>query len=1159
MTLYPVPACARLGRFRSRPWIGWLVVLLAGGCGGLLRADEPAKIDFNFQIRPLLSDRCFRCHGPDSAARKAKLRLDTREGTFKPLDDGWAVVTPGNPARSELIRRIFTDDEDDHMPPPDSNLKLSDAEKELLKRWVAEGAEYKSHWAFIPVGKVTPPQPRNAHWIHNPIDAFVLARLDKENLQPAPTASRETLIRRLAFDLTGLPPTLAEIDAFLADQSPEAYEKVVTRYLNSPAYGERMALDWLDLARFADTYGYQADVDCNLSPWRDWVIKAFNENLPYDQFLTWQLAGDLLPNPTRDQRLATAFNRLHRQTNEGGSIEEEFRIEYASDRVNTVSTAMLGLTMQCARCHDHKFDPIKQRDYYSFSAFFNSIDESGLYSHFTRATPTPTLLLWPDDKAAEAAALKEKISTAEAKLKQTAADGAKEFPAWLTSGGKIVLPPPIAHFAFDTVTNNTTPDSAHRTNSAQLVDGPRLITGASISEAARTVQSPRATQEAGTTNFALQFSGDNEVVCETVPNFKRTDPFSFSLWLKPAVRSDRAVILHQSRAWTDSGSRGLELVLEHGQPFFGLIHFWPGNAMAVRARQALPTNEWSHITVTYDGSSRAAGIQLYLNGARMETDVVRDHLYKDIIHRSQWGDAEVGNIHLQLAGRFRDHGFKDGAIDDLQVFDVALTAPEVKAIGRPDGPLTLTPPPRQREQQSSAIGHAKAVQQTEASTFSGKRQTVLASHETTRHSRRGNEADATGQTSSPSPHASADHAQSPGDRTVLLAYFLARQYEPYRDAAAELKKLREQQNDLVNDIPEIMVMEEMAHPRPTHRLNRGAYDAPAELVGRDTPEAILPFPKDQPRNRLGLAHWMTERQNPLTARVVVNRIWAMHFGRGLVATPEDFGSQGSLPTHPHLLDWLAGWFMDHGWDVKALHKLIVNSATYQQSSQAPHELVARDPDNSLLARGPKHRLLAEEIRDEALAASGLLNRTLGGPSVKPYQPAGLWEQSGTGKTYTQDHGAKLYRRSLYTFWRRTSPPPSMLTFDAVTREVCTAKRETTATPLQSLVLLNDPQFIEASRVLGERLLKQYPHDETARNRDAFRALIGRAPDETEARILAQLFAEQTAVFAKDTDGAKRLLTVGESKPDETLPPAESAAMTTLVNAIMNFDEFIVER
>jgi len=995
-----------------------------------LPAAESGKVDFNFQIRPLLSDRCFRCHGPDSGSRKAKLRLDQRDGALKELEDGWAIVRPGNLEKSELIRRILTDDEDDVMPPADSHLSLTAAEKELIKRWVLEGAEYNPHWSFIPVAKVSPPALASGKSPSNPIDSFVRARLEKEELAPAPQASREILLRRLAFNLTGLPPTIADIDAFLVDKSPDALQRAAERYLNSPAYGERMALDWLDLARYADTYGYQSDVDRDMSPYRDWVIKAFNENLPYDQFLLWQLAGDLLPGATREQRIATAFNRLHRQTNEGGSVEEEFRTEYAIDRVNTVGMSMLGLTMECARCHDHKFDPIKQNEYFSLLAFFNSIDESGLYSHFTRATPTPTLLLWPEGKEQQRAAITTKINAVKTQL--------ASMPASPTAVG---LPRPIAHFTFNTLASNSTPDSLAPTNFAKLVDDPTPVDG------------------------ALQFSGDNQVVCKTVPNFGRTDEFSFTLRLKPAEKQDRGVVLHQSRAWSDSGSRGFELTLDHGKPFFGLIHFWPGNAIAVRAKRELPLNEWSQLTVTYDGSSRAAGIKLYLNGAPLETEVVRDNLYKDIIHRAEWGDADVGKVSLQLAGRFRDSGFKNGLIDDLQVFDLCLTAAEVAGQGGSQRPAAL----------------------------------------------------------------------------------------------AELRKLRDQENALINDIPELMVMEELPQPRVTYRLNRGAYDAPAEVVERDTPEWLLPFPKGQPRDRLGLARWMTERKNPLTARVAVNRIWRMHFGRGLVASQEDFGSQGKLPTHPELLDWLAGWFMDNGWDVKALHKLIVSSATFQQSSQTKPETVARDPDNRLLTRYPKTRLLAEEIRDSALAASGLLNRQIGGPSVKPYQPEGLWEATGTGKTYTQDHGDKLYRRSLYTFWRRTAPPPSMLTFDAMSREVCTAKRDSTATPLQSLVLLNDPQFVEASRVLGEKLLKQFPKDEIARNREAFRTLTGRTPDRTEAEILARLYAEQKAEFTKNPEGARKLLAVGESKRDDGLPPADFAAMTSLVNAIMNFDEFVVQR
>jgi len=1027
-----------------------------------LPAVESSKVDFNFQIRPLLSDRCFRCHGPDPGSRKAKLRLDQREGALKELDDGWAIVKPGNLEKSELIRRIVTDNQDDVMPPPDSHLTLTAAEKELLKRWVLEGAEYKPHWSFLPVAKVEVPKLNDGSTPANPIDAFVLTRLEKEKLSPALQASREILLRRLAFNLTGLPPTIAELDAFLADKSPDALQRAAERYLNSPAYGERMTLDWLDLARYADTYGYQSDVERDMSPYRDWVIKAFNENLPYDQFLLWQLAGDLLPGATREQRLATAFNRLHRQTNEGGSIDEEFRTEYAADRVNTVGTAMLGLTMECARCHDHKFDPIKQREYFSMLAFFNNIDESGLYSHFTKATPSPAMLLWPPDKEKQHAGLKAKIASAEAQLSGIKRGAEADYQAWLKNGGKITPPAPVAHFAFDTVISNTTPDSVTTTNFAKLVDEPRLIEG------------------------ALQFSGDNEVICRSVRNFKRTDEFSFALRLKPTERQDRAVVLHQSRAWSDSGSRGLELTLDHGKPFFGLIHFWPGNAIAVRAQRELPLNEWSQLTVTYNGSSRAAGIKLYLNGAPLETEVVRDNLYKDIVHRAEWGDAEVGKVYLQLAGRFRDSGFKNGWIDDLQVFNAALTAAEVAA--------------------TSSSQNRQRVEVTQ-----------------------------------------------PRD------YFLARQYAPHRNAQAELKKLREQESNLVNDVPELMVMEEMSAPRVTHRLNRGAYDAPAEVVERDTPEWLLPFSKDLSRDRLGFARWMTDRQNPLTSRVVVNRIWRMHFGHGLVASQEDFGSQGKLPMHPELLDWLAGWFMDSGWDVKALHQLIVSSATFQQSSQTKPEIVERDPDNRLLTRGPKTRLLAEQIRDSALAASGLLNRQIGGQSVKPYQPEGLWEATGTGKSYKQDTGDKLYRRSLYTFWKRTAPPPSMLTFDAMSREVCTAKRDSTATPLQSLVLLNDPQFVEASRVLGEKLLKQFPNDETMRNREAFRALTGRAPDEAESMILAKLYTEQKAEFAKNPAGAKKLLAVGESKHDESLPALEFAATTTVVNAIMNFDEFVVQR
>jgi hypothetical protein len=1028
---------------------------------GQTRPVRQPPVDFTTEVRPLLSDRCFRCHGPDATKRKAELRLDIPAGAFKDLDDGWAVVKPGNPERSELIRRIFAED-DDMMPPSESHLSLSDAEKALLLRWVKEGGDYRPHWAFQPVRSTAVPK-SSAGAGRNPIDGFVAERLARAGLRLAPEASRETLIRRAAQTLTGLPPTLDEIDAFLADRSPHAFERVVDRYLASPAYGERMAMDWLDLARYADTYGYQADVDRDLSPYRDWVIRSFNNNLPYDQFLTWQLAGDLLPHATRDQRIATAFNRLHRQTNEGGSIEEEFRTEYVADRVNTFGTAMLGLTLECARCHDHKFDPITQRDYFSLFAFFNNIDESGLYSHFTNATPTPALLLWPAGRLEARDRVAARIAATERHLKELARTVRGPFEEWIAHGPQPRAPEPVVHLAFDVVSaDDTTPDGV-AARPARLQDDPKLVRGPATG-----------------TNRALQFSGDNSVVHPGAPAFGRTDPFSIDIRLMPTELQSRAVILHQSRAWTDAGSRGYELTLDQGRPFFGLIHFWPGNAIAVRATRSLPLNEWSRLTVTYDGSSRAAGIKLFLDGARLATDVVRDRLVKDIKYRGEAGDLAADTPPLTLAARFRDSGFKNGLIDDLQVFDVELTAAEIA----------------RRDVRDAADG---------------------------------------------------------------LEYFLAREHQPFIDGVKALRQLREQENLLVADVPEIMVMEEMRVPRATHLLKRGAYDAPGDVVERNTPASLPPFPAGEPRNRLGLARWLTSPRNPLAARVVVNRVWRMHFGRGIVATPEDFGNQGKLPTHPELLEWLTDRFIDEGWDVKALHRRILLSATFRQSPVASADAAARDPENQLLSRWPKRRLLAEQIRDSALAASGLLNRTIGGPSVKPYQPAGLWEQSGTGKVYVQDHGLKLYRRSLYTFWRRTAPPPAMTTFDAVSREVCVARREATATPLQSLVLLNDPQFVEASRTLAQRVLLRNPRLARDRHREAFRTLLGRLPDDDEARIVERMFEEQHQWFARHPGDAMKYVKVGDSAPHPSLAPVDLAATTAVVNALINFDEFVVLR
>jgi len=1046
--------------------------LLAGMIGlglGLLaaRGASPAgKVDFSKDVLPILSDKCFHCHGPDDSGRKAKLRLDTQEGAFR-VKDGVANIVKGKPEQSEIIVRVLSKDEDELMPPPSSHRTLTEEQKQTLKRWVEQGAPWGKHWAFLQIPQaIKPPKVKYARTVENGIDRFIRSRMEQEKLKPSAEATKEQLIRRATFDLTGLPPTLEEIDAFLADKSKKAYEKVIDRLLQSPSYGEQMAREWLDLARYADTFGYQADVDMNMYPWRDWVIKAFNENLPYDKFITWQLAGDLLPNATPDQKLATAFNRLHRQTNEGGSIEEEFRVEYVSDRVHTMGTAFLSLTLECARCHDHKYDPISQKDYYSLTAFFDNIDESGLYSHFTRATPTPTLGLYKDGQEAKLTEVKAQIALQEAKLNLVMNEARPRFEQWKNPGVPIIAPKPVTVYAFDEVKDNKTPN-ALGTNSAVLVDSPKQVEGK--------------------VGQALQFSGDNELECRGAGEFNRTDAFSFALWLKPTEKQSRAVVFHRSRAWTDSGSRGYELVLEDGKPFFGLIHFWPGNAIGVRAKQALPLNEWSYVTVTYDGSSQAAGVALYLNGKRLELETVRDKLTRDIIHRSEWGDMEAGKIELTLAGRFRDNGFKNGLIDELAIYDRALTEFEVAEM---------------------------------------------------------------------LPH--ADVAKVNND-AEFYAYYLNRFDENYQKVQAELKRLRGVENNIADGVQEIMVMKELPQRRPTYLLKRGAYDAPAEEVFPGTPERIFPMSAEYPKNRLGLAEWMTDPKNPLTARVAVNRIWKLHFGKGLVATVEDFGAQSQRPTHPELLDWLARKYIETGWDRKAMHKLIMMSATYQQGTVPNAEQLAKDPENLLLARGARHRLTAEQIRDSALAVSGLLSPVIGGPSVKPYQPAGLWEESGTGKSYKQDKGENLYRRSIYTFWRRTSPPPSMLSFDATSREVCTAKREVTSTPLQALVLLNDPQFVEASRVLAEKLVKAEPQAVDERIVRSFRLLTGRTPDKDEVAILERLYAEQKERFAKDTPAAQKLVKTGESKTDTTLDATEVAATTMLVSTLMNFDEFVMKR
>ncbi|NRA96251.1 MAG: DUF1549 domain-containing protein [Planctomycetes bacterium] len=998
---------------------------------------------FNRDVRPILADRCFPCHGPDENARKAKLRLDVRDHATRTRRSEAAAFVPHDAKSSLAVLRMRSSDPKHHMPPPSSKLALTEDEIRTLERWIAAGAPYERHWAFVPPKTHPEPTVADAAWVRDPMDAFVLRRLEEVGLRPSPDADRETLIRRVTFDLTGLPPSTEEIDAFVADQRPDAYERVVDRLLQSPHYGERMASDWLDVARYADTFGYQSDVYREVWPWRDWVIKAFNENLPYDQFVTWQIAGDMLPAATRDQRLATAFNRLHRQTNEGGSVEEEYRQEYIGDRVHTMGTAFLGLTLECARCHDHKFDPISQAEYYGLAAFFANIDESGLYSHFTNATPTPALRLPNDGQKKTLTDLDRKIAAASKALDAVRNTRRREFQTTWTGE----IPDRTGWFPFE-----------------KLEKGGAVANAMDAKKPGKTAEGPKVTE--GARGNGLLFSGENNAWFPGLGTFTRHDPFTLSLWVRTPDRKGRSVILHRTRAWTDAGSQGYELLIRDGALQWSLIHFWPGDAVSIRTRQRLPVGRWMHVAVSHDGSARASGLRIWMNGKPTGVAVVKDKLTRGIMG---------GGPQLTIGQRFRDKGFKGGAVDEFQVFSRALCDAEVATL-----------------------------------------------HD---------------------------------DRARVLGYqgWLSSRDPEWRRALAKLTELRKQRARHIDSIRTIMTMEEMAKPRPTHILDRGRYDAPRERASPTTPAAIMAMPDKLPRNRLGLARWFTDPANPLTARVAVNRLWQITFGHGLVGSAENMGTQGTPPTHPELLDRLAADLVYCGWNVKAMLRRIVTSSTYRQTSRGRVDGDTRDTANENLWRAPSRRLTAEMLRDQALSVSGLLATKIGGPPVKPYQPPGLWKEK-SGHTYARDKGAGLYRRSLYTIWKRTSPPPSMMILDAAKRDVCVAQRHETNTPLQSLLLLNDPQFVEAARVLATRALK-------AKDRIgfAFRALTSRHPRGPERAALDALLTAERDRYAKDPKAAEALLKTGDAPSPKDGDKAELAAMAVVCSTIMSSDAAVTRR
>jgi len=1017
-------------------------------------------VQYNRDVRPILADRCFACHGPDAAARQAELRLDAAE--FATADrDGRKAIHPGKPKSSELLRRVTSTDPDERMPPADSGDPLTAREIATLRRWIESGAEYQTHWAFLPPKRPALPDVKNARWPANEIDHFVLAQLEREGLAPSPEASPQTLIRRVTLDLTGLPPSLAEVDSFERGWKRNrqvAYRRLVDRLLASPRFGERMAVGWLDAARYADTNGYFTDEERQMWLWRDWVIAALNDNMPFDQFTIEQLAGDLIPDATVDQRIATGFNRNHMVNNETGIVEEEFRVEYVVDRVDTTTTVWLGLTLGCARCHDHKFDPISQRDFYRFFSFFNNVPERGLSG--SGGNSAPVLKVTPAEYQQQINEAKEAVASASREFDLVKSQLQESQKKWEATATETVPVPHlsglVAHFPLD----------GH--------------------EETRTTLSGSVKFEAGMLDHSVTLDGNSCVTAARSPDFDWDDAFSFGAWIRPAGAG--CVI---SKTDDENEMRGFDVTLRKGRAIVNLVHRWNRNAIRVATADRIPGGQWQHLMVTYDGSRKAAGVRVFLDGERQETETAVDNLTGTIQNEQP----------LRFGRRQTSSSFK-GQVDDVRIYDRQLAEQEVRQLASSQLVQGIV---------SQPAGGRTAAQ------VSRLREYFLRHH--------------------------AD------DQLAM--------------ASKKLDQLRAVERELLLNISSTMVMQESKKPRPAFVLLRGEYDKRGERVESGLPKFLAAKPNAgdeegaKKRSRLDLARWLVDPANPLTARVTVNRFWQQLFGTGLVRTVDDFGTQGEWPSHPELLDWLATEFVRSGWGTKYLLRLIVTSATYRQSARVSQKLLAVDPQNRLLARGPRFRMDAEMLRDNALAISGLLVEKRGGPSVRPYQPAGLWQDvSYDGdKTYRPSTGPSLYRRSLYTFWKRQSPPPNMLAFDAPTRETCMVQRSRTNTPLQALALMNDPTFVEAARVLAEETMKS-----AASPRDrigfAFRSATTRRPSAEESAVLLEILRDETASFAKAPDRAARLISVGASRADRSLDAVELAAWTTVASVILSLDETI---
>ena len=1046
---------------------------------GHAAAPPVPSVDFNRDIRPIFSEHCYACHGPDENKRKGGLRLDTKEGAFKELKSGAHALVSGNPHDSALLERILSHDPDEVMPPEKTGKPLSKVQIAVLKRWVEEGAAWKDHWSFIPPMRTALPKIRNTKWPRNPIDYFVLAQLEKKGFSPNPEAEKTVLLRRLTLDLTGLPPTISEVDAFVGDRSPDAYEKTVERLLRSRHYGERMAQHWLDLARYADTSGYHFDGVRFMWLWRDWVINAFNDNKPYDRFTVEQLAGDLMPNATREQRVATGFVRNNMTNDEGGADPDEYLNKYVVDRVSTLGSVWLGLTVSCTECHDHKFDPMRTKEFYQLYAFFHNVPEKGL-DRIRTDNPPPRLPVPTEEQAVQFVEADFTLKDAEKTLLDRSNELGETQEKWELELSAKPLPKPSEDGLIGSVSFDE--NLAFRNRTTGSTNDGRFIgtNGVEYGDARR--------------GKGLKLAGTNHVEFDPLISFERTNAFSYGAWIK--AQGPTGCVL--SKMEKDPGYRGFDLLLNDSRLEMHIIAQWPENAIKVRTREQLPQNQWLHLLASYDGSGKAAGVKIFVDGKNRDVEVQNDKLRDTITN------AEP----IRVGSRGAQYPF-NGLIDEVRFYNRAVAEDEARLL-----------------------------------TFDGYVPILAKS--------RGN--------------------RSADERTELARFYKQNYAVDYLRSEAALAKAKKVKEEFYTKIPSTLIMEEMSPPRETFVLVRGDFRTKGEKVSPATPAFLPPLPRG-PTNRLTLAEWLVSKEHPLTARTAVNRYWAMFFGTGLVKTANDFGSQGEWPSHPELLDWLAVQFRDGGdyprratktpetrdagpWDVKAMVRMIVTSAAYRQSAAVSAEKLERDPYNRLLTRGPRMRLDAEFIRDNALAVAGLLNQKVGGPSVKPYQPAGIWD--GVDATYKQDHGDLIYRRGMYVFWRRSAHYPSFATFDAPNREVCTFLRQRTQTPLQSLVLMNDPVYVEAARGLAQRVMSEEPHDPQKRIFLAFRHALGRIPRPDELAVLRKTYATQEDHFRAEPKEAELLLKVGELKRPENTDPVELAAMTAVASVLLNLNETITK-